>query len=287
MNQPIIILGMHRSGTSMLTRLLREQGLFLGHKFSGDDEATFFQTINRWMHRIAGTNWDRPLPAVEMLEDPEHVERIAAVVSSRLSGPGTYEFLGPKMLRHGMKIGVDLPFLWGFKDPRSSINLPVWLHLFPEAKLLRIRRHGVDVAASLRTRYFKKIRPRLGQYTRRVDLGLKLPARNHIIGATRCADLDGGLAIWAEYERTLDRYLEAIPAERQMTIRYEDYLGDFECEHRAVADFVGIDPGAQLPQDERPDPSRAFAHRGNEEYLAAAQKHATLLAELGYGAAGT
>lgn len=282
MNHPIIILGMHRSGTSMLTRILRQQGLFLGHKIQSDDEATFFLTINRWMMRIAGTNWDRPLPVVEMLEDTEHVERIAEVVSSRLSGLGTYEYLGLKALSSGLSIGSNLPFLWGFKDPRSSINLPVWLKLFPEAKLLRIRRHGIDVAASLQTRYWERIRPRLGRYTRRVNMGLKLPARNHIIGATRCAELDGGVEMWAEYERTLDRYLAAIPQERQLTIRYEDYLTDFGARHLEVADFVGIDPRASLPEGVQPNPSRAFAHRNNERYAAAAEKHATVLAAQGY-----
>ena len=282
MNQPVIILGMHRSGTSMLTRILRQQGLFLGHRIQGDDEATFFLTINRWIMRIAGTNWDRPVPVVEMLQDEEHVARIAEVVERRLSGLATYEYLGPKSVSARMKIGTHLPFLWGFKDPRTSINLPVWLRLFPEAKLLRIKRHGVDVAASLRTRYFRVIKPRLGQYSRRAELGLKLPARNHIIGATRCAELSGGLDIWSEYERTIDTYLERIPEERKMTIRYEDYLTDFQKTHRHVADFVGIDAAAPIPADVRPDPSRAFAHRSKPELVEAAARHAAALAEQGY-----
>ena len=32
-NQPVIIIGMHRSGTSMLTRVLQEAGLFIGGSF--------------------------------------------------------------------------------------------------------------------------------------------------------------------------------------------------------------------------------------------------------------
>jgi hypothetical protein len=38
---------------------------------------------------------------------------------------------------------------WGWKDPRNSITLPVWLKLFPDARVIHIVRNGVDVAESL------------------------------------------------------------------------------------------------------------------------------------------
>ena len=30
----------------------------------------------------------------------------------------------------------DIPFPWGWKDPRNSITLPLWLRLYPEAKII-------------------------------------------------------------------------------------------------------------------------------------------------------
>ena len=38
---------------------------------------------------------------------------------------------------------------WGWKDPRNVFTLPLWLRVFPEAKIIYIVRNGVDVAASL------------------------------------------------------------------------------------------------------------------------------------------
>ncbi len=281
MNQPLIILGMHRSGTSMLTRILRQQGVFLGDKIQGDDEALFFLYLNRWMLRMAGTDWDRPVPALEMLEDAVHVERLADYAQSRLSGLQTRSYFGSKLLTAKMRISTDIPFLWGFKDPRTSITLPVWLKIFPNAKLLRIQRHGMDVAASLRTRY-RKNKPNLGTYSRKTQLGITWPARNRTIDAIRCDSLKGGVDIWNEYENALDHYLADIPAEQQMTLRYEDYLTDFENLHQQVADFAGVEAGTSLPEGISPDPSRAYAYRKNAEYLDAAEAMADILAGHGY-----
>lgn len=281
MNQPLIILGMHRSGTSMLTRILRQQGVFLGHKIQGDDEAIFFLHINRWMLQMAGTDWDRPQPAMEMLEDAEHINRLADYAQSCLSGPATYKYLGSKLPKAKMQIGTHLPFLWGFKDPRTSITLPVWLKIFPQAKLLRIQRHGMDVAASLRTRYLKN-KPNLGNYSGKARMGLKWPERNRTIDAIRCATLEGGLHIWDEYESALDIHMADLAEDRQMTIRYEDYLTDFTALHQKVADFAGVEAGTALPPEISPDPSRAYAYKNNEEYKAAAEAMAPILAKHSY-----
>lgn len=280
--QPLIILGMHRSGTSMLTRLLRHQGVFLGHKIQGDDEATFFLELNRWIMRVGGSDWDRPLPVLEMLEDEEHVERIAEYCRQRLTGPQTYEFLGMRAFAARFRIGTDLPYPWGFKDPRTSITLPVWLRLFPQAKLLRIRRHGIDVAASLRNRYFNAIRPRLGSYTAAARHNLSYPGRNHIVGVTRCARLAGGLEMWAEYESAIDRHLAGLSESQHMTLRYEDYIQNFAELHPQVAAFAGIDADVPIPTGISPDPRKAFAYRNNAEDRAAEPEFAGLLARHGY-----
>jgi hypothetical protein len=282
MTQPLIILGMHRSGTSMLTRILRDQGVFLGHKIQSDDEAMFFVDLNRWILRVGGTDWDYPVPALDMLRDERHVSRIADYLSTRMSGLQTHTYLGSRFLAARGKIGTHLPFLWGFKDPRTSITLLVWLKLFPQAKLLRIQRHGIDVAASLETRQAGAVTAGLGHYARRVRMGLAMPARTHIVGSVRCSSLDGGVALWDEYEGALDAHLADVPAERYMSLRYEDYLMQFDALHPEVARFIGINPDVPLPPDTRPDPSRAFAYRSTPRFVEAAEKHSELLQRHGY-----
>lgn len=266
----------------MLTRILRGQRVFLGHKIQSDDEAMFFVELNRWILRVGGTDWDHPEPALAMLRHDEHVRRIADFVSTRMSGFETRTYLGARFLAARGRIGPHLPYLWGFKDPRTSITLPVWLKVFPEAKLLRIQRHGIDVAASLETRQAGPVAEGLGRYAKRVRMGLGLPARTHIVGSVRCGSLDGGIGLWTEYESALDAYVADIPEERYMSLRYEDYLTQFDQLHPRVARFIGIDPGVSPPRDIRPDPSRAFAYRATARYVEAAERHAGLLARHGY-----
>jgi hypothetical protein len=273
---------MHRSGTSMLSRILRSQGLFLGHRTQGDDEALFFLRLNRWMLHMAGTEWDHPRPALEMLEDHENIERLLVYLRRRMSGPRTFTFLGPRIVEARARLSPTLPFEWGFKDPRSSLFLPVWLRLFPQARLLRIRRHGLDVAASLRTRHHA-IRSELGgRYQRAVHLGLAAPVRARVVDAVRCATIEGALGIWSEYETALDRALASVPDDQQMTIKYEDYLDDPAGHHKQIGAFLGRSVERPIPSGIRPDPSRSFAHRRDPDLVAKASELATLLASHGY-----
>jgi len=45
-HQPVILLGMHRSGTSLVARLLDELGLFQGAELQDDHESTHFLAVN-------------------------------------------------------------------------------------------------------------------------------------------------------------------------------------------------------------------------------------------------
>ena len=59
-NSPIIIAGMHRSGTSMVTNILKKLGLTIGSKLDSNHESIFFQRINIWMMSLLGSSWDSP-----------------------------------------------------------------------------------------------------------------------------------------------------------------------------------------------------------------------------------
>ena len=57
---PVIIVGMHRSGTTMLSQLLERLGLFTGEKKDDDYEALFFYKLNEWLLNQANASWDNP-----------------------------------------------------------------------------------------------------------------------------------------------------------------------------------------------------------------------------------
>ena len=58
--QPIIVIGMHRSGSSLLVKVLQELGVFMGNDFEENNESMFFNKINDWRLLQAGASWDIP-----------------------------------------------------------------------------------------------------------------------------------------------------------------------------------------------------------------------------------
>ena len=54
---PLIITGMHRSGTSLLTRLLQNFGIDFGLCKDRNNEATFFLRRNEAILKLLGFNW--------------------------------------------------------------------------------------------------------------------------------------------------------------------------------------------------------------------------------------
>ncbi len=52
---PIIIVGMHRSGTSMISRILEELGIFMGKSKDANHKASFFHNLNNWLLQQSGS----------------------------------------------------------------------------------------------------------------------------------------------------------------------------------------------------------------------------------------
>lgn len=51
---------MHRSGTSLLVKILQELGVFMGMDLEHNSESKFFIEVNEWMLNQAGASWDNP-----------------------------------------------------------------------------------------------------------------------------------------------------------------------------------------------------------------------------------
>jgi hypothetical protein len=149
---PIIIIGMHRSGTSLLSRMLEDLGLFLGKIKDENHEAVFFQAINDWLLWQAGGAWDNPTPIQLLLDNPEMSERTSDYIRHYLlTSPRAASYVGwLNYLRHRCLVPLTRP--WGWKDPRNTFTLPIWLSIFPRAKIIHLHRSGMDVALSLRRR---------------------------------------------------------------------------------------------------------------------------------------
>lgn len=142
---PAIIVGMHRSGTSVLARLLSEIGLYIGNQLDIHYESVLFKRINNQLLVESGASWNSPQQFLDKLSNEAFVESQAQRAL--------------KLFREGIsQYGeVEEGRPWGWKDPRNTLTLPVWLAAFPEARVVFIERHGIDVALSLQRRELRRV----------------------------------------------------------------------------------------------------------------------------------
>jgi hypothetical protein len=174
MSDPVVVLGMHRSGTSFLIRSLNLSGLWLGgdqtlstvegRAMPGNPKGNYENrgciAINDAILRRSGGGWFNP--PRRMLVDEEDYGRIQAFCSA---------------LEQGCPAGH---LRWGWKDPRTILTLEAWLKaLNREIFIVASFRHPAAVARSLHARD-------------------KMP-------------LEMGYALWAHYNASLIYYLERFP----------------------------------------------------------------------------
>jgi hypothetical protein len=174
MSSPVVVLGMHRSGTSFLIRALNLAGLWLGDESElstvegrampgnprGNYENRECIAINNTLLARYGAAWYKP-PA-QVLATREDIERIRRLCDTlQRSRP------------------PDFP-RWGWKDPRSVLTLNAWLPALTHSPFIVASfRHPSAVARSLL-------------------------ARDRIPETL-------GLALWAHYNARLIGYLQRFP----------------------------------------------------------------------------
>lgn len=294
---PVVIIGMHRSGTSLLTRVLQDHGFFMGLHTTRNEEAAFTNAVNAWLFREASATWDRPESMDELLADEALRPWLVDYLDGVTRGPAALRFLG---LRHGLREG--LPSIlrrglhaqqgpWGWKDPRNTWTLPIWQAIFPDLKVLHIVRHGVDVAESLRARRAAVFDARIKRYRRRRALYVNAPwapKRRGFAPQSPVRRLEAGLSLWARYVERAQTHVAALEnSGRALTIRYEDLMATPAPVLQQALTFCGC----PFAEDEiertaaRFEPERASAWTQSAELRAFAEAHHDVLARFGYGSA--
>lgn len=145
----LAVLGMHRSGTSMLTGTLQEAGVFLGkvfrdpieHNRKGLLEPKAVLYMHEDLFRANGGSWRDPPMSPRW--QPLHVAVRDLFIDSMADRP-----------------------LWAFKDPRTLFTLKDWQAVVPGLQPVGIFRHPLAVAESLRRRNALPIEEGLGIWQR-------------------------------------------------------------------------------------------------------------------------
>src|ERR1700693_32332 len=153
-SRAVLVLGMHRSGTSALARGLQMLGVYLGNDFispkpdnpTGYWEDRNIYEINERLLAVFGLKW----------------EEVALIDDARWAAPGV-EALRTEAVTY-LRSQFVSHSLWGFKDPRTIRLLPFWRSVLrslevDESYLLvirnprsvansLIRRHGMDAVTA-------------------------------------------------------------------------------------------------------------------------------------------
>jgi hypothetical protein len=275
---PVVVIGMHRSGTRLAVEILDKLGVFMGADRQADAESVAFMLANEEILRQCGAFWSEPMSAHFLLAQPGAAESLADVAEEELE-PRFEAYAGRSEGPLAASAHDVPPFGW--KDPRNTFTLPVWKQLFPNLRVLHILRHGVDVAASLARRHAAALRAATGE---QVPSALTV-IRDHALGvrsSRRGWTLAEALTMWEQYVEKAREECAAL-GERALEVRYEDLLARPHQVIPAVARFCGValpaEPGALLPALE---PGRAFAFRHDAELAAFAASVREVLARYGY-----
>jgi hypothetical protein len=136
----VCIVGMHRSGTSVITGLLNAHGLNLGpeHQLLGSSptnptghfEHTGILQINEALLDKFGGSWNCPPKLAPMWETGAELQGLAAEAAAHIRNLADR---GP----------------WGWKEPRTTMLLPFWQRLIPDLRYVICIRNPLEVAHSL------------------------------------------------------------------------------------------------------------------------------------------
>lgn len=157
----LMVLGMHRSGTSVLARLLNLMGVYFGPEGistganqenpKGFWERRDVRALNDHVLHSVGCDWNKVLEF-----DPAALP--AALVSE-------FEKRAARLV-----LEMDAHRPWMMKEPRLSLLFPLWHKMLDLPVCIRILRNPVEVASSLLTRNNIPIQAGLALWERYVRL---------------------------------------------------------------------------------------------------------------------
>ncbi len=199
-NKIAVVIGMHRSGTSLVSRILNIGDYYLGDEDEllepdFDNEKGFWENKNfmRINERILMTfqgDWDKIPDFPKDWLSQKEISVLASKAEEMVKKFAQYQ-------------------RWGWKDPRTTITLPFWKRIiaevFPESQIYYILciRNPIDVAKSLQK-------------------------RNNMT-------LNQGSLLWEEYTKKAIQYTAN---EKRIFVNYENFFYHPEAEIKKIDDFL-------------------------------------------------
>lgn len=135
-----VVLGMHKSGTTLVSQMLHKSGISMGLEF---DEKVSYDEGNQWERRAS---WLINLDILGAEEDSyvsfDYYER---------SGGRPDCHVAARMRALCEEAALEASD-WGFKDPLTCLTYSQWANVLPEHRVIAIYRHPGEVLSHYRCR---------------------------------------------------------------------------------------------------------------------------------------
>lgn len=137
-DSPVVILGMHRSGTSAVANILHTIGISMGQTFIDSDqfnpngyyEDDEFVWLNKGILENSGGTWYTP-PSISDIQE----------------GGQKFEDAILKVVKKKRKLSPNRQ--WGWKDPRNCLTCWSYAHAVPDARFIVVVRTLKNIKKSL------------------------------------------------------------------------------------------------------------------------------------------
>ena len=199
---PVIVLGMHRSGTSAMARLVQELGMNVGANLLPATDGNVYghfedEAFIRFHDELIKRQYPKRAPFCEWL--PLAPAEIAYTQGDRVEAESIWE-------THRMSGGT------AWKDPRTSLFLDLWMETLPDARAIVCLRHPYQVHRSLLRR---------GEPFLHVDYG-------------------AAIAGWTIYNQRILEALAKLPKERYIVLDVETAFRESRQLTEGLAKFLDI-----------------------------------------------
>lgn len=238
--QPIFIVGFPRSGTTLI-----EQTLSVHPRIAAGDELPFINDATHLVQRLFASPLTYPDALCElwMGDQREGLDLLRDHYLARVRQAG--------ILREGAAWFTD-------KMPLNETHLGLIHLMFPEAPIIHLLRHPLDVVLSVYS--------------------------NHLTHGLFCAaELATTAKHYALIADLIAHYRANIPALRYRAVRYEDVVDHQEREIRALLDFIGeeFDPAClQFEKNQRYARTASYAQVTEKLYDRSRYRHRHYRAQL-------
>ncbi|MAZ61358.1 MAG: hypothetical protein CMG50_04185 [Candidatus Marinimicrobia bacterium] len=236
--RPIIITGMHRSGTTLIVKLLENNGVYFGSYQDSNKESIFFQRLNRWLVSFNNSYWDNPKAFNLLIEND--TDLLVSKLKKTINNKFLYLFYFGIINTFKNNNFENFSKPWGFKDPLNTFTLDLWKKIFPDLCVVNIVRNPLDVSCSLINRQNKLKKKDIANINSFFDSFIQFLSiyRGGIYRSLKINTINDSLELYKKYyDQTKINNSKGI---KQLNMKFEDLINNTDDEILKLYNFCGV-----------------------------------------------